>query len=415
MYVMLDNSFSMAPVSNDLWDDATSALTTFAQDPGSDAINLAFRTYGGGCTPASCSAADCKTPFEDYGSLADATHQANIVAAIAAANPNQSTPHTGALHGAVEWAEEHTVSDPGGVEAVVYISDGACCGAGFPDFTCGDPIATIAGNVSDAFLNFGVSTYVVALPGSSLPLLTAVATAGGTTLIDLTASADIDADVTTALQKISAGLLTCGIVIPNAGQVDPNDITVEWDPTMGPTKDLTQVANLASCTGGDEFYLDNPGAPTQVVLCPVLCADVQSDVGAAVEIIGGCLGGYVTFVNPPIPYFADCSGYPNSGAVWEYMHFDTDVPGDATVVWEIRTGDTAAEAAVGAWTEVAVSTNADPDATPGSPVNIQTLLGSLDSIKPYMELQITINPTSAGNASPIVYDWDIQYSCLSNE
>jgi hypothetical protein len=257
--------------------------------------------------------------------------------------------------------------------------------------------------------------YTVALPAASTLLLGTLASTGGTTMIDLTASVNVDADLTAALTSILNNVLTCDIPIPNAGQVDPAEIAAEYLPNgMTPATTLTMVADAAACTGGAEFYLDDPVNPTIITLCPTICATVQGDANAIVNVVGGCLGGYTaeTFI---FDYFGDCSGYSGSGAQWDFLSYDTTTTGTATVEFEIGTGNSAAEASADPGVVVSTATSLAPDAPAGSPVDLAAALGAASTNHAYIELRMTLNPTVDGSAAPTVHDWRFSYSCLNNE
>ncbi len=411
MYIMFDSSISMGSGAGSLLENAKSAVSTFVNDPGSAYLNVAFRTYGfhngEDCERFSCNELFCDQPIVDYGSLSSAAHRTSLTTAISAVANIDDTPHLAALGGACLWSENHAMAFPTDKHVVVYISDG--------NFTasCGTTM-TISQQAADAFANQGVETYAVALPGADTALLGAIATAGNTALVNLTSSGDVNADLTAALQVIAGSLASCSITVPNAGQVDFSNISVEYWPmgNMGAAIGLVEVANVGACSGAaNEFYVSG----TTVELCGATCTTVQGDPTGVVNVLGGCIGGYLP-ASTTFTYQGDCTSFPGAGPVWEFLTYDNDVPGDATVVFEMRTGNTAAEASMGAWTTVSTATSGSPDATfgGGTEVDLAAALGPLAQ-QEFMELRITRNPTSSGSATPIVYDWDLQFSCLNNE
>jgi hypothetical protein len=422
MFMVLDNSVSMGPGYNDLWDPATSAVKTFVQDPSADPINFAIRLYnnpGGGCGGVHSTAA------VGPDNLSNAAHQAALVTFIDGQSPNANTPHRDSIHGAMDWATAYKLANPTEKVVVVYISDGStggtCSGTdgnGVGDFSAPASVAKADG-IANAYIapahTAGVDTYTVALPAASTLLLGVFATAGGTTMIDLTGSVDVDTDLTAALTDILDNLLTCDINIPNAGQVDPAEIAAEYLPNgMTPATALTKVANAAACTAGNEYYLDDPVNPTMITLCPSICTTVQGDSNAVVNVVGGCMGGYSseTFV---YDYFGDCSGFSTAGAQWDFLSYDTTTPGSATVQFEIGTGNSAAEAAADPGTLVSTATSVAPDIAAGSPLDLATALGAVSTNHSYIELRVTLNPTIDGSAAPTLHDWRLSYSCLDNE
>lgn len=418
MFYVLDNSRSM--FTQGIWADARNATIAFLEDPKSDFLNVTLRTFGddpvSGCNSSACSENACAVPVAPIDSLSNAAHQQTLVDFVNTVGEELGTPHIASLGGATQWATAYSAANPGGQEVVVYVSDGGTQGSCVYTGTK-QTRDQIAAKASTALANQGVLTYAVALPGADTYLLSAIASQGGTTLFNLTGSSDVEADLKTALQSIQSSLLSCNITIPNAGQVDPNQIDVDYLPNgMTPATTLVEVTNANACTGAaNEFYFDDPVAPSEVIMCQATCNTVRADPSAQVEIVGGCIGGYTPYQPAPYTYFADCSNYAASGPVWEYFSYSSAVPGDADIVFELRTGNTAAEAATGAWTTVSTATNAAPSVFPSAPLNLETLLGQVDSQHAYLQLRVTLNPTTNGSETPTLYDWDIQFSCLNNE
>ncbi|MEM1033319.1 MAG: hypothetical protein AAGN82_23490 [Myxococcota bacterium] len=422
MYLMLDSSGSM--VSLGLWNPARNAVNDFVQDPGSDTINYAFRVYGNStpnaCTQGDCSAAACGSPILGPDLLSNGAHESALVSFLnGATTGGNGTPHRPAIEGMADWGRAWRTGHPDDIIALVYITDGDegdCYFSGANQNLAGAQlISTPAGQ---AFANDGVLFFGIALPNANLLLMNELAAQGGTgSAIDLTSSTNITADVTQALQDIQGNLLSCEVAIPNAGTVDPAQVTVTYDPTSGADRPLTQVASAAACSGGDQFYfLPNATNPTDAVMCPVVCDAVRADVGSTVEFTGGCAGGYTAeqFV---YEYDGDCTGYPEgSSAFWDFLRYDTTIPGDATVTFEVSTSNVStADAATGPWQLVATADIANPDALPASPVDLRNALGVTAAQAPFAALRVTVNPTSSGANTPSVDDWDLQYSCEFNQ
>ncbi len=420
MYMMLDNSISMS--SSGIWDPAKTAVQGFITDPGSDTINFAFRMYGdypaAGCNNSTCNSVACETvTFGGPKLLSDATYESQLTGYIGPAGTIGMTPHSAVLPGMAAWGSAWATANPTDLTVLVYITDGGTLGECSGGYNGGNAAAVVA-PIGTLYATDGVPTYAVALPGADLTLLNEIASQGGTTLLDLTGSSDVATDLTLALQDIQGSLLSCTIPIPNAGTVDPVSLTAEFNPTSGPNITLTRVANAGACTGADDEYYLVPDAvnPTDVELCSDTCDTARGDVGSAVEFTGGCAGGY-TAQSHVFTYTGDCSGYPSgSSPFWDFLSYDTTMVGDATVAWAISTSNVdEATAATGPWTTVATSTFASPDALPSSPVDLRAALSVAEAQAPHVALRITVNPTSSGADTPLVLDWDLQYSCEYNE
>lgn len=418
MYLMLDSSGSMS--SQGLWNPAKAAVSAFVSDPGSDTINLAFRTYrqAPACTDDNCNAGTCGTPAIGPDLLSNATHEGAITGYLTGANTGggTGTPHSAAIAGMAQWGSGWRTGNPNDIIALVYITDGQEGDCAYTE-TYASAVA-ISGPASTAYANDNVLFYTVALPSANLMLLNELAAQGGTgSAIDLTGSTNVAADLTAVLQGIQGSLFSCNVPIPNAATIDPNLVQAIFDPTSGSDRPLTEVANAGACSGGDQFYFSPDAAnPTDIVMCPVICDTVRNDVGSEVGITGGCAGGY-TSEDHIFTYEGDCSGYPTgSSAFWDFLSYDTTIPGDATVEFAVSVSNISEmDAEMGPWTTVATATSANPDALPGAPVDIRAALSVAEAQAPYAALRIRINPTSNGANSPAVDDWDLQYSCEFNE
>ncbi len=422
MYLFLDDSGSMDdnPPSPDLWSSATSALTTFVQDASANNIKFAMRTYkvpDASCIN-SCSAVGCANPALTAAPdgapklLSDAAYTANLVSFIGAQTSSGGTPHSATIQGMADWGTTWKAANPSETVALVYITDGQNGNCGF---NVGDdpvPVAAPAGTANAQ----GVLFFTVALPNANLSLMNEVANQGGTgSAIDLTMSSNVNADVTAALTAIQQSLLSCDLAIPNAGQVDLSTLNMEYLQNGSTSIAMTEVANAAACGGATPPYEYYISAADTVTMCAPACTALRADTTGEVNFLGGCIGAFTSFQTQEM-YAGDCSGYPSAGPTWEFLTYDTDTPGDSEVIFEVRTGNTAAEAMASSWIEVARTTNAAPDATfgGGTQIDLEALLGPLAQ-QEFLELQATVNPTSDQKASPTVHEVELQLSCLSNE
>lgn len=419
MYMLLDNSLSMS--GSGIWTPAKNAVKSFLQDPGSASINLAFRMYGdypaSGCNSSSCNGTACEAVvLSGPRLLSDTTYVTDLVNYIDPAGTIPMTPHRAVLQGMANWATNWAIANPTDLTTLVYITDGGTVGACSSGGYNGTNAPTIAAPIGGVYASQGVATYAVALPGADLTLLNEIAGQGGTTLIDLTGSSDVNADLTMALQAIQGALLSCAIPIPNASTVDPSGLSLTYVPTSGTDQVFSPVANLGACSTGAQYYLlPDASNPTDVVMCPDICTTVRGDTGSAVEFAGGCVGAY-TPQQHVFEYDGDCSSYPSgSSAVWNFLSYDTTMVGDATVDFELSTSnESAAAAAMGPWTSVSTATFSNPDVPGSSPIDLRSML-STSARAPYAALRITVNPVSAGSSTPTVNDWDLQYNCEDNE
>ncbi len=83
--------------------------------------------------------------------------------------------------------------------------------------------------------------------------------------------------VAAPLRELVATFVPCAFWFPTA----PPDLEVDWsklrafvEPEPGTPFELPLVADATACTGGG-FYLDDPAAPTDLILCPYSCGDLR--------------------------------------------------------------------------------------------------------------------------------------------
>jgi hypothetical protein len=422
MFMVLDNSISMATQS--IWTPAKNAVLSFIQSPAADPIYLAFRVYGPPPTQPNC-------VWSNYASfpyapqpLSNATHQTNLVNYLTPKTANAHTPHRDAVRGATSAAATYAAAHPSHKVVVVYISDGNTVGtcSGNDEYNVANQARAnaVGQHAANVFASHGVLTYSVALPSASLQLLNTIASMGGTgSAINLTASssASLGTDMTNALTDILDDVLSCDITIPNAGQIDPALVSVEYLPNGStPATPLTKVANAAACTSATQYYLDDATNPTMITLCPSACTTIQGDANAVVNVTAACLGGYEPEVVSQV-YEGDCSGFVGSGPVWELFSYDTTLTGDANVLFEMRTADTQGGLASATQKTISLADSTTPDVLASNPVDLRASnkLGSTGSQRSFLELTMTLTPTSDGTGPATVEGWNISYSCLNNE
>jgi len=192
-------------------------------------------------------------------------------------------------------------SSAGGEQCVaVFVSDGE------PTLCNTDP--TFLRDIVAQGAAAGIPTFAVALPGSNINFMSQIATAGGTTVIDLTAggtSAAILAALNgireTVVDVVSTPITTtttiatpldCQWRIPaptDGEKFDPAKVNVEFTPAGGTAQPYGWVASEADCTAaGDGWYYDDPTAPKEVRVCPRTCDTIKASTGGRVDLKFGC-------------------------------------------------------------------------------------------------------------------------------
>ncbi|MBK9259261.1 MAG: hypothetical protein IPM54_05435 [Polyangiaceae bacterium] len=116
-------------------------------------------------------------------------------------------------------------------------------------------------------------------------------------------------------------------------------------------------------------------------------------------------------------YEANCPS--GSRVQWGYLTWDTTTPLDSSVLWEARTATTNAGLGAASYVELGTAkatplpnTQICSMAGPAEcPINLYTTFGSSAARNAFLELQITMNPTTDETQGSKVNHWQITYSC----
>ncbi len=281
LYIMLDRSSSMA---GSKWDAAKAGLDAFLTDPGSAGIELAFNSFPEG--PPGCDQTVYMAPAVGWGELPgiapDVTTELSGLAA-----DGFSTPVYQALGGALLECVTMVQNFPDENSAVLLITDGAPQG---PAGLCGmvDPESTQAiADLAAAALGFGVTTFVVGLPGVDQTFANAVALAGGSDQAILVGTTNVEAEFRDALAKVRGDLLPCDYELPAevlSGEIQLGQVNVK----IGLGGAEPQIVPQNPDCDGPGWYYDDPTSPTAILLCPATCDAVSTDTGATIQIALGC-------------------------------------------------------------------------------------------------------------------------------
>ncbi|MCB9580473.1 MAG: VWA domain-containing protein, partial [Polyangiaceae bacterium] len=427
LYFMVDRSGSMG---GNKWTGATNALKGFFQDPGSAGIGAALEffplasggTFGDGCPSSNgtgCTATPCSNPMVTLNKLLAAgaptdTQEAALVTGVNAVAPGGNTPTYPALDGALTWAINNQNSNANEQYVVVLVTDGDPTQCN----TSNSAIATLAAN---AFNNSGIRTYTIGMQGANIAALDQIAQSGGTGqafVIQGTNSNNVEAQLIAAFQAIAGQNVSCSFSMPPAGSYDPNDITVSFTPSSGPpATGLAQRTDSSQC--GTGWYYDNNANPTGITLCPSTCAAAQGDPGSKVDYEIGCPKALDTTAYTQI-YEANCP--VGTKPQWGYFAYDSTDPGDSNIVFRARTADLQTGLASATFVPLVTAQSAptDTQVCPMSgpspcPVDLYIKMGTPDAKRRWLELEVTLNPTSNKLNSPTLNDWNITYSCPPGE
>jgi hypothetical protein len=58
---------------------------------------------------------------------------------------------------------------------------------------------------------------------------------------------------------------------------------------VSPGETLEHVTDASACAAGGGWYYDDAMAPTEIILCPARCTQIQDDVSARVQLELGCM------------------------------------------------------------------------------------------------------------------------------
>lgn len=423
MFIIFDKSGSMntgLSGGGTRWSATTGALNSFVKDSGSAGIGVALRFFPddkptSGCNDSSCSSDACSDPLVDQGVLSSAssptdTHEKALLDAIAATSPGGWTPTYPALEGALDWAVTNQKANPDEIFAVVLVTDGQ-------PSKCNTDWSQIRALSADAYDSLGVRTYAIGIQGSNVADLDLLAQVGGTGsafVASANNAAQMQAELVKALQVIASQQVSCTFTLPDAGTFDPANVVVAYTPGDGSaTQNLPKIKTSASC--GKGWFYDDNSDPSSITLCPESCASAQADTNALLEARVGCPSTYGTNKTSEV-YEAVCEEAGHKPQ-WGYLTYSSTTPLDSSVEFWVRAATTEAGLNTAAPKLVATA-HASPTDTQncsetgpkGCPIDLYALLGDL-ARAPFMQLDLTVNPSSNKNSTAMVDDWKVTYSC----
>jgi hypothetical protein len=323
--IMMDKSGSMgngssstAPQNYDArWAPVKAGMIAFFEGANTVGISASLSYFPANGDMATTCGNNYTTPNVKLTALEDPT---NLVASLNGTEPSGGTPTLSAIYGATTYAKKLMNDTPGSKSVVLLVTDGQpaiyvtendttgdlngdgqilsyidpnCVPAALKSTTMQNTVEDIAQVVSAAATNEPlVPTYVVGI-GPSMDSLREIATAGGTTMIEIDTS---DPTLTTAaivgvLEAIRVKMFQCVMDIPEAtekGDVDFGMVNVNF--VHSDTK-VEQLIRSDTCANPGWHYDVAPGpgvTPTQIELCPQTCTAVQADPDGELKLILGC-------------------------------------------------------------------------------------------------------------------------------
>ncbi len=314
MFVMLDRSGSMNDSGK--WGAVTKAINDFVQLPNLSKLGMGIAFFPtkpavppptapctsdidcgayGPCIPGfnQCNGAlapndSCVAP--DYAKpavpIADLPGVGSAIAtAISGQSPGgDSTPAAPALEGAIDYAQSWAAQHTDRVVIVVFATDGE------PTNCNPNRVDTVAARAKEGLDGTpSVKTFVIGV-GQELTTLNLIAKEGGTDKAVLVSTGNAAQEFLAALNKIR-GAIGCQYLIPKPATGDPDygKVNVAFTPNGGAQEVYPKVNDASGCVGQKAWYYDNPSSPTQIVLCPAACDQVENTQGGGVtEVVLGC-------------------------------------------------------------------------------------------------------------------------------
>lgn len=271
------------------WDPVVAATRGFFEDPASKGLLASLTAFpidadeDERCDPESYTSPDVPMtdlPSSAFGEALDAIREDDW---------RGGTPTLAVVTGVLSTLDAYRADHPGRY-ALVLVTDG------YPQSCDDDSIELVEDAVRAVAAE--IPTYVIGVKnpplvdedGEEAPdtvtNLGGVAEAGGTEtafIIDTGDPAQTSVDFQAAIEKIRGAAIACNLAIPEP----PDRRTFEKDHVVVSTTSGTTTTDLtydASCAVAGAWHYDDVDAPTEVVLCPATCAQVQADAQAALSV-----------------------------------------------------------------------------------------------------------------------------------
>ena len=266
------------------WEAASSAFVAFFDDPASDTLKVALRLWPDpdGCNDTDCDAAACSLPQVPLDFVGNPAQNLALSDALFNTIPEGGTPVSAALEGAAIWGLQRATAAPNEQVAIVLVTDGEPNGC---DENI-DNIAAIAASSAAA----GIPVYAVGIEGSNTAQIDQIAAAGNTGVGYFVGTANAEADLIQALEDIQARSVSCRFTFPteSTGEpLSPDLMRLEYE-EAGQLVTVDRVADATRCVPNGGWYLDDNDSPTEIIMCPTTCSQVQAMITVSIEVAVGC-------------------------------------------------------------------------------------------------------------------------------
>ncbi len=416
---MLDRSCSMGSGSPTRWSTVRSATIAFVNSPDSDGMGMALSMWNSSA-PLNATMAQLPAAGANITNLLNNTGPSGGTRADYAMTTGRN--HVNAIRSAPGYDR---------LPVMVLATDGAPA----------EGPAPAQAIISQLWNNDGIPTFVIGIgTAAGVTTMNNWAAAGGTNQAIIAAPNDASSFLN-ALNQIRAQSVECDFPIPTpmSGTIDPTQVNVVYTPGNGaPTQIVTKVNDASICNGMNPgWYFDDNTNPSRIELCPGFCGTVQADTAADIEIVFGCTGQTIPG-KPGLPTATfdrkyDVTGTCENGTKprWGLWSWTASTPGDSTIEFLFRTGDTQAELDMASWTAMEFTNPPGPSALNGDPLvaaagspDTQSGSSNVDAIleklmlprqNNFVEIRMVLNPTSDGTQSPAMQAWNQQVSCVPAE
>ena len=262
LIILLDRTASM--VQNNKWTLATGAVNDLANDAKASGIQVALQYMD--LTGGQCDGTGYSTPAVPFAPLPG--NATALASSMAQTTPTGVTNLEGALNGIKSMALARLAQQPDVQLVTAFITDVTAASGGGG---CSTSLAVFTGILGSVWPS--ATTYVIALQGAQLPVVSPLAAAGGS-------QAAIDAS--SGAPAIKAGLLRS--VRPCRFAVPPGNASFTLKLAAGDVP-LTKAASAASCD--DKSWFSVATSPSTAALCPAVCAQLDA-VGSSIESVVSC-------------------------------------------------------------------------------------------------------------------------------
>lgn len=287
IHIMLDQSGSMAEGGK--WAAVKTALLGFANDSRFAGTGVGLQTFPSAAGNAACVGDGYTSALLPIAPLPGAAPQLTNLLNKRAPVVGGDTPTRPALAGALSYAKQWATvpAHASGTTIVLLATDGE-------PTICGTDTSAIASLATSAFKGTpSIRTFVVGVGSGFEAPLDAIALAGGTNkAIRVDVAGDTTAKFRQALAAIRGQAIACNFDIPPppAGKaLDPSQVNVRLT-RNGATTNLLQAKSATDCGAADnQWFYDNPNAPTRIDLCPATCEAARASSDAAsISLQFGC-------------------------------------------------------------------------------------------------------------------------------